>query len=309
MLSEVLESLAVERGGVYVDCTMGGAGHSAAILEQLPWGSLVAIDRDLDAVLAGSERLKAVEKRAETNYFVVHSDYAELGRILSEYKLNKIDGLIADLGVSSVQLDRAERGFSYRQAGPLDMRMDVSQTLTAADVVNTYAEEELIKIFTSYGEERYAKRVAANICRRRQERPFSTTTELSEVIERSLPSHSRREKHPAKRCFQALRIEVNGELKQLENLLAQIPSIVNRQARICFLTFHSLEDRIVKQTFRSWENPCNCPKNMPCVCGAKPLGKIVNRKGMVASKSELQQNRRSHSARLRCFEFGENEDE
>lgn len=301
MLPEVLSALAVERGGIFVDCTMGGAGHASAILANMKRGTLLAIDRDKYAVTAGSERLAEVETQAD--YIVEHSAFEQLSKLLAAHGLSNIDGLIADLGVSSVQIDRPERGFSYRSSGPLDMRMDLGQSLTAADLVNNCSENELVDIFFTYGEERYARRIAANICRHRSQTPFATTNQLSEVIEKSLPSRSRREKHPSKRCFQALRIAVNSELQQLEELLRQIPDIAAPGARICFLTFHSLEDRIVKRAFKQWEHPCTCPKNMPCVCQAVPLGRILKRRGETATAAELEVNRRSHSARLRCFEF------
>ncbi len=299
MPSEVIEALAVKPTGFYVDCTLGGGGHSSLILSQLQEGGrLLSLDRDLNAIAYASQVLVKVDSKGE--YQVVHAEFADLKQVIKSQQLPLIDGILIDLGVSSEQLDNAERGFSYRFDGPLDMRMNNQQALDCSRVVNTYSENELVRILKDYGEEKFASRIAKRIV---QSRPLRTTGELVAAVEKAMPAKSRREKHPAKRTFQALRIEVNGELKQLETLLASLPGLMNKGGRVVFLTFHSLEDRLVKHCFRKWEDPCICPKHLPCACGLKPLGKSIYRKGLTAEQTELANNRRSHSARLRAFVF------
>lgn len=301
LLRETVDALHISGNGIYVDCTAGGGGHSSAALEQLEAGGLlIAIDRDPDALAEAGKKLENTHTAG--TYKLVRSEFADIDRVLAALGIDGVDGIMADLGVSSAQIDRPERGFSFQNDGPLDMRMDPEAPITAADIVNNDSEESLREIFHTYGEERYARRIAAAIVARRRERPFTRTADLVDVIARNMPAKSRREQHPAKRCFQALRIAVNGELKQLEDFLDKVPDLLNDGGRLAVITFHSLEDRMVKQIMRKWEDPCECPKNMPCVCHKKPLGKIIHRKGIVATEEEQQNNPRSRSARLRVFE-------
>lgn len=307
LLEACIESLAIQADGTYLDGTCGGAGHSSEILNRLDdRGLLIALDRDRMALEASEERLEAVKKKnGRGRYIMVHSEFASVGRVLRERNIRGLDGVLLDLGVSSAQLDIRERGFSYSADGPLDMRMNRDSGKTAADWVNEESEDELRRIFFEYGEERYAARIAAAICRRRAEKPFTQTVDLAELIIRTMPASSRREKqHPAKRCFQALRIAVNEELKQVEEFLEQIPDLMNDKGRICIISFHSLEDRMVKQAMRSWEQSCTCPKEWPlCQCGHKPLGQRIARHGITAGAEEEKNNPRSRSARLRVFEI------
>ncbi|MCL2695133.1 MAG: 16S rRNA (cytosine(1402)-N(4))-methyltransferase RsmH [Clostridiales bacterium] len=294
MVSEVLSLLALKRGGIYADGTLGGGGHAHAILERLPAGSrLIGIDRDRQALAAATERLKDYGEV----FTPVHGNFHALPEICPQ----GLDGILLDLGVSSHQLDTAERGFSYRQAAPLDMRMDQSGGLTAADVVNTWSEAELARIFRDYGEERFAKRIAARIVERR---PFTDTVELAGFIAGCIPAKFReRDQHPARRCFQALRIAVNDELAPLPDALQKAHDLLAPDGRLVVLTFHSLEDRIVKQTFARFASPCTCDPRAPiCTCGLKPTGRILTRKPITASAEELTQNSRSACAKLRAFE-------
>jgi 16S rRNA (cytosine1402-N4)-methyltransferase len=303
LLEPALDLLAIRPEGVYVDCTMGGGGHSAAILERLgPKGRLIAIDRDEDALEAGSRNLASTGSAA--SWQVVHGNFADLGSILASLSLDGADGILADFGVSSWQLDQPARGFGYSQDGPLDMRMDRSTGANAADVVNSYNEQNLARILRDYGEERYAGRIASAIVAYRNHHPFRTTSELAELVRQAMPAAGRQEaQHPARRTFQAIRIEVNQELAAIENLLASVPSLLNPGGRICIITFHSLEDRLVKDAFRKLENPCTCPRDFPvCVCGLKPQGKVITRRSVTADAREQKANPRSRSAKLRCFE-------
>lgn len=299
---ECMEALAIRPDGCYLDGTAGGGGHSSGILKALGRGGrLYALDRDTDALEAAGRVL--AEVKSEGTYHLCHSRFSEFDEVLKEAGETRVSGILLDLGVSSWQLDRAERGFSYRFEGPLDMRMDRSRGLSAADLLAELSEAEIARILRDYGEEREAKRLARAIVRRREQQgPIETTAELAELIAAAMPARSRREKgHPAKRSFQALRIAVNGELDELEHFLEKAPDYLAEGGRLAIITFHSLEDRLVKQAFRKWENPCTCPPSLPCVCGARPLGKEIPRGGIRPSKEEIEENNRSHSARLRVF--------
>ena len=300
LLQEVIEGLNLKPDGIYVDGTLGGAGHSFHIAEKLTAGGrLIGIDRDEDAIRAATKRLSPFSDRVT----VVRGNYEDTVGILSDLGITGIDGMLLDLGVSSYQLDEAERGFSYREDAPLDMRMDNRDTLTAYDVVNGYEEAELYRIIREYGEDRFAKNIAKHICEKREKEPIATTFALAEVIKGAVPAKFRTNGHPAKQTFQAIRIEVNRELEILKESLAGIIEIMNPGARLAVISFHSLEDRIVKQCMKDAEDPCICPKDFPvCVCGRKPLGHVVTRKPVTSSEEELAENPRAHSAKLRIFE-------
>lgn len=310
LLAPVLECLAIRPDGVYVDCTLGGGGHSAGILSRLgPHGSLIAIDQDQAALQAGQDRLAKTTSPASWQTYQVN--FSHLGDLLDRLGINKVDGILADLGVSSWQLDQADRGFSYGQDGPLDMRMDTGAWPTAADVVNSYSESELTRILREFGEERFAGKISRAIVEYRRHQPFRTTTELAALVRDAMPGQGRQEaQHPARRTFQALRIEVNQELAALEELLAIAPHRLNAGGRLCIITFHSLEDRRVKEAFKKLESPCTCPRNFPvCACGKKPLGRVITAKPVTAEAEEQAENPRSHSAKLRCFEYLEPQEE
>jgi len=300
MLTQCLEALKINPAGIYVDGTVGGAGHSSEIAKRLDFslgGRLLCLDRDPDAVKTASQRLKAYPQAT-----VYHRNYSELVCLLDELNINGVDGMLLDLGVSSFQLDCAERGFSYRNDAPLDMRMSKSG-VSARDIVNGYDENQLSQIIFTYSEERFAKRIAAHIVRERQKAPIETTGQLAEIIKSAIPAAAKREKNPCKRTFQAIRIEVNGELEHLKTALDDVFSRLNHGARLAIITFHSLEDRIVKQKYREWCTGCTCPKDFPvCVCGKTPQGKMTPSKAIEASKEEQEENPRSKSARLRVFE-------
>lgn len=300
LLNEVIEGLNIDPDGIYVDGTLGGAGHSYEIAKRLKGGRLIGIDRDEDAIAAASERLEPFSDRVT----IVRGNYGDMADILGDIGISEVDGILLDLGVSSHQLDEAERGFSYREDAPLDMRMDRRDELTAYDVVNTYTEAELTRILKDYGEERFAGSIARHIVRARAERPVSTTFELSDIIKASIPAKYRDKKgHPAKRSFQAIRIEVNHELDILRDSLNGMIDILKPGGRLCVISFHSLEDRIVKQAMRTAEDPCICPKDFPvCVCGRKPKGRCISKKAITAADNELDTNNRAHSAKLRIFE-------
>ena len=301
LLEECMEALAIRPSGIYVDGTAGGAGHSSEIASRLAEdGRLIALDQDETAVAVASERLSRFGSRAR----VVRSNFCELDAVCKALEIERIDGLLLDLGVSSYQLDTAERGFSYQADAPLDMRMDIRNPLTARTVVNEYSEDRIRKILFEYGEERFSSRIAANIIRERERAPIETTGELVEIIKRSIPSAARDGgHHPAKRSFQALRIEVNAELDVIAPAIRSAVRLLNPGGRIAIITFHSLEDRIVKQTFASLAEGCTCPKNFPvCVCGKRPEVKVVSRKPILPSKEELEENPRSRSAKLRVAE-------
>lgn len=297
-----LKALNIQPQGIYVDCTTGGAGHSAGILQQLSaGGTLICLDRDSEALAAAETRLAAVESKGD--YHLIKTDFAFIKEVLEQLEITRVNGILADLGVSSHQLDMRERGFSYHHDGPLDMRMDQETGPTAAELVNTLPQNELAAILRNYGEERYADRLAGAIVQRRRERPFSSTGDLAAVLTQAMPGKSRKEKHPAKRSFQALRIAVNGELDSLEALLAAAPGLLAEGGRLAIISFHSLEDRLVKEAYREWEHPCNCPVDLPCVCGKKLLGRtVMGRRGIVADDEEAKANGRARSARLRVFE-------
>ena len=300
LLTEAVVGLALKSGGTYVDATLGGGGHSFEIASHLTQGgTLIGIDRDQEALKAAGERLSSF-----SNVTYVHSNYTEIKNILSELGISSIDGALIDLGVSSYQLDCAERGFSYMEDAPLDMRMNKNDSFSAYDVVNTYSKEKLTEIFYTYGEERYSKRVAELICETRAVSPISTTLELVEIIKRAIPEKLRQKgSHPAKRVFQAIRIEVNDELEPLKLALTDFFDSLSSGGRLCVITFHSLEDRIVKQTFASFAKGCTCPRDFPiCVCGNKPRGKVITSKPILPSEEEIENNKRSKSAKLRIIE-------
>ena len=301
LLEECMEALAIRPDGVYVDGTAGGAGHSSSIAARLSEvGRLIALDQDETAVAVATERLSVFGDRAR----VVRSNFCELDAVCKTLGIEHIDGLLLDLGVSSYQLDTAERGFSYQADAPLDMRMDVRNPLTARTVVNEYSEDRIRKILFEYGEERFSSRIASNIIREREKAPIETTGELVEIIKRSIPSAARDGgHHPAKRSFQALRIEVNAELDVIAPAIRSAVRLLNPGGRVAIITFHSLEDRIVKQTFAGLAEGCTCPKNFPvCVCGKQPEVKVVSRKPILPSQEELEVNPRSRSAKLRVAE-------
>lgn len=300
LLEECLEALAIRPEGTYLDGTLGRAGHSLEILRRLKGGRLIGIDRDMTAIEAAQERLAEYKDRVT----LVHGNFCDLGEILSSLHVDKVDGMLFDLGVSSPQLDEAGRGFSYMHDAPLDMRMDTSAALDARQVVNTWSGEELRRILYEYGEERYAPQIARAIVRRREERPLETTGELVEVIRSAMPAQALREKqHPAKRSFQAIRIAVNGELDALAPMLRSAAEGLKPGGRLAVITFHSLEDRIVKQTMRELATGCICPPEFPvCVCGRKPKLKLVTRKPIVSGAAELEENPRARSAKLRVAE-------
>ena len=303
LLEETIENLRVKPEGVYVDGTLGGAGHALEVCRRLSAaGRLIGIDQDEDAIAAAEERLREYRDRVT----ILRSNYRCMVSELKKRGITAVDGILLDLGVSSHQLDEAERGFTYREDAPLDMRMDQRQELTAAGVVNPYSEERLYQVIRDYGEEKFAKNIAKRICRERAEKPILTTGELVEIIKASIPAKMRvTGGHPAKRTFQAIRIEVNQELAVLEESLDGMIDFLREGGRLCVITFHSLEDRIVKNIFRRNEHPCICPPEFPvCVCGRKPKGFVVTRKPVVPGEEELAANKRSKSAKLRVFERG-----
>ena len=300
LLEECLEGLNIRENGIYVDGTLGGAGHSSKILERLSEnGLLIGIDQDRDALKAAKERLKNYE-----NVKFVHSNFSNIDSILEELEIEKVDGILMDLGVSSYQLDEAERGFSYMKDAPLDMRMNKDNSFSAYNVENEYTEDELYKIIRNDGEEKFAKRIANFIVTRRSEKAIETTLELVDIIKAAIPAKARREgPHPAKRTFQAIRIEVNSELSILNKTIEDGVKRLNKGGRMAIITFHSLEDRIVKLKFRELANPCTCPKEFPiCVCGKEPLVKVISRKAIEPTKEEVEVNPRSRSAKLRVVE-------
>ncbi|MBQ4506117.1 MAG: 16S rRNA (cytosine(1402)-N(4))-methyltransferase RsmH [Firmicutes bacterium] len=301
LLGEVLEGLDIKQNGIYADGTLGGAGHGKEIASRLgPEGVFIGIDRDRDALDASSERLEGLPCRVE----LVQSNYSQIKQVLRELGINALDGALLDLGVSSFQLDNPERGFSYMQDAPLDMRMNADDSLTAEDVVNGYSEEELARIIKEYGEERWASRIASFIARERKKTRITGTLQLVEIIKAAVPASARRDgPHPAKRTFQALRIEVNDELGQLKTAVDDFVDVLAPGGRLAIISFHSLEDRIVKECFARRLDPCICPPDLPvCVCGRKPDMRKVTRKPVTASKEELDINPRSRSAKLRVIE-------
>lgn len=300
LLNECIESLNIKQNGVYVDGTMGGAGHSSHIAKALNnTGSLICIDQDENAIKTGKQRLAQYK-----NVTFVHNNFSKINEICLSLNIDQIDGILLDLGVSSHQLDEGYRGFSYMQDAPLDMRMDIRNPLSAYTVVNTYTKEKLTDIIYQYGEEKWAKRIAEFIETERKQKPIETTFELVSVIKKAIPKGARIDgPHPAKRTFQAIRIEVNQELEILKSTIINMADKLNKNGRLAIITFHSLEDRIVKNTFKELENPCICPRDFPvCVCGKKQIGKIITKKPILPSQQELEHNHRARSAKLRVFE-------
>lgn len=303
LLEETIESLKIRPDGIYVDGTLGGAGHASQVCKRLSEkGRFVGIDQDDCALQAAGERLKEFGKNVRID--CVKSNYCQMKSVLENLGIDKVDGILLDIGVSSYQLDNAERGFTYREDAPLDMRMDQSSSFSAKDVVNQYDEMQLYRVIRDYGEEKFAKNIAKHIVAARQEKKIETTGELIEIIKASIPAKVRATGgHPAKRTFQAIRIEVNRELEVLQDSIDEMIDLLNDGGRLCIITFHSLEDRIVKNKFRENEDPCICPKNFPvCVCGRKSRGKVITRKPIVPSEQEVQENKRSKSSKLRVFE-------
>lgn len=302
LLYETIDSLNIKPDGIYVDCTLGGGGHASLAASRLgEGGRLIGIDQDEDAIKAATERLEPYKDKVT----IVRSNYENIGSILDELGIKSVDGIYIDLGVSSYQLDTAERGFTYREDdAPLDMRMDQRQSLTAKDIVNDYSERDLFRIIRDYGEDRFAKNIAKHICQARAVKPIETTGELNEIIKAAIPAKIRATGgHPSKRTYQAIRIELNRELEVLQDSIDTMIDRLNPEGRLSIITFHSLEDRIVKVKFKENENPCTCPPEFPvCMCGKKPKGKAVTRKPILPSEEELEYNKRSASAKLRVFE-------
>lgn len=306
LLEETIRNLKVKPDGIYVDGTLGGGGHAYEVCRQLSAkGSLIGIDQDEAAIEAAGERLQEFGDIVT----IIRSNYCNMKKELQKIGISSVDGIVLDLGVSSYQLDNAERGFTYREDVPLDMRMDRRGSRTAKDIVNTYTENELYRVLRDYGEEKFAKKIARNICTARMDKPIETTGELIELIKQSIPMKMRAVGgHPAKKTFQAIRIELNQELEVLRNSLDDMIKLLNDGGRICIITFHSLEDRIVKTNFKRNENPCTCPPDFPvCVCGKKPMGKVITRKPILPDEEEIAVNKRSKSAKLRVFERTRNE--
>ena len=303
LLEETIEGLKVKPDGIYLDGTLGGGGHSSEILKRLKGGCLIGIDQDEEALAAAGKRLSEFGEEGK-RFTLIRDNYCNAAEAVRTFGVNGVDGIVLDLGVSSWQLDNAERGFSYRYDAPLDMRMDKRQTLTARDIVNDYPESALYQVIRDYGEEQFAKNIAKHIVQARQKEPIETTGQLNELISAAIPAKIQKKGgHPSKRTFQALRIECNRELEVLKNSIDGLIGLLNPGGRICIITFHSLEDRIVKTAFRRNENPCTCPPDFPvCVCGKKPVGRVVTRKPILPTEKEMEENPRSKSAKLRIFE-------
>jgi 16S rRNA (cytosine1402-N4)-methyltransferase len=300
LFHETVDSLKVCKDGIYVDGTLGGAGHASLVCSRLDGGRFIGIDQDIEAIESAAKRLEPFKDKVT----IVKSNYENMCRVLDDLGIDKVNGIMLDLGVSSHQLDDADRGFSYRYDAPLDMRMDRDASLSAYDIVNTYSKEEILKIIRDYGEEKFAGLIAANICKEREKKPIKTTFELLEIIRKSMPVKAQiASGHPGKRTFQAIRIACNRELEVLENSIDGMIDRLLPGGRLSIITFHSLEDRIVKNAFKTAENPCICPPNFPvCMCGRKPKGFVVTRKPILPSKEEEETNPRSKSAKLRVFE-------
>lgn len=305
LLNECIEGLNIKPDGIYVDGTIGGAGHSLEIVKRLSEkGLLIGIDRDEEALKAAKEKLKEFK-----NVKYIHGNHDDIDRLLKEEGIEKVDGILLDLGVSSYQLDEKSRGFSYIENARLDMRMDKTQALDAEFVINEYSEDELFKIISEFGEERYAKNIAKNICKKRKKSKIKTTGELVEIIRDSIPKSKQNDGHPAKRTFQAIRIEVNNELKPLYNTVIESGKMLNENGRLAIITFHSLEDRAVKEAFIELEGRCTCPKDLPyCICNYISYGKIITKKPIIPTKEEQEENSRSKSAKLRIFERRQKKD-
>lgn len=299
LLEECIKGLNIKKDGIYVDGTLGGAGHTSKILELLSQeGLLIGIDRDEEALNVAKKRLSQYN-----NVTYVHGNHDEIKNILSDFKIPKVDGILLDLGVSSYQLDEEKRGFSYISDAPLDMRMDKSEKLTAEYIVNNYSEESIANIIYEYGEEKFSRSIAKNICEYRKNKKIETTKELVEIIEKSILNGAKKNGHPAKRTFQALRIEVNNEIKPLIKTIEDCIDVLKPKGRLCVITFHSLEDRAVKEAYLSAQGKCTCPGDLPyCVCGYKSLGRIITKKPIIPTEEEMTENSRSKSAKLRIFE-------
>ncbi len=299
MLQECIEGLKIKKDGIYVDGTLGGAGHSKEIAKKLSdKGKLIGIDRDEEALKAAKENLQKFQ-----NIIYIHDNHDNIQEILKDLKIQKVDGILLDLGVSSYQLDEKNRGFSYLGENELDMRMDKTQELNAKIVINTYPEEKLANLIYEYGEERFSRQIAKNICEQRKQKEITTTKELVEIIEKTIPKSKQKDGHPAKRTFQAIRIEVNNEIKPLYQTVKNCIECLNSEGRLCIITFHSLEDRAVKNAYIEASGKCTCPSDLPyCVCGAKKLGKIITKKPIIPTEKEREENSRSQSAKLRIFE-------
>lgn len=300
LLNECIENLKIKPDGIYVDGTLGGAGHSYEIAKRLSSkGRLIGIDRDEEALKAAREKLKEF-----SNISYIHGNHDDIYNILQELKIEKVDGILLDLGVSSYQLDERERGFSYMALeSTLDMRMDKTQNFTAKDIVNNYTEEELIKILYDYSEEKFAKSIVRNICKYRKNKQIETTGELVKIIDESIPGFAKKDGHPAKKTFQAIRIEVNNEIKPLYNTVKESIKVLRQEGRLCIITFHSLEDRAVKNAYIEAQGKCICPKDLPyCICNYTSYGKIITKKPIIPSNKEMQENSRAKSAKLRVFE-------
>ncbi len=301
LLYETVDSLNIKPDGIYVDGTLGGGGHAFEVASRLGEnGRLIGIDQDADAIKAATERLEPFKEKVT----IVRSNYRNIREVLAGLGIQKVDGIYLDLGVSSYQLDTAERGFTYREDAPLDMRMDQRNEKTAADIVNDYTEMELFRVIRDYGEDKFAKNIAKHIVRARENSRIETTDQLVEIIKAAIPAKMRMEGgHPAKRTFQAIRIELNKELEVLTDSIDTMIDLLNPDGRLSIITFHSLEDRIVKLRFRDNENPCVCPPNLPvCVCGKKSKGKVITRKPIIPADEEIEENKRSKSSKLRVFE-------
>lgn len=301
LLNETIDNLNIKSNGIYVDGTLGGAGHARKVCEQLnEEGRFVGIDQDEVAIEVAKERLEEFGSKVS----VVRNNYCNIGQVLKDLKIDKVDGIVLDLGVSSYQLDTPDRGFTYRENAKLDMRMDQRQELTARDIVNNYSEYDLYRVIRDYGEDKFAKNIAKHIVTYRQTHPIETTFELNEIIKNAIPMKIRKKGgHPSKKTYQAIRIELNKELDVLKNTLTTMIELLNPGGRLCIITFHSLEDRIVKRIFKENENPCTCPPTFPvCMCGAVSKGKVVTRKPILPSEEEMDINSRSKSAKLRVFE-------
>ena len=299
LLEECIKALNINPDGIYIDGTLGGAGHSLEIAKKLsPKGLLIGIDRDTEALRAAKDKLKNY-----TNVKYIHDNHDNIKQILEELQINGVDGILLDLGVSSYQLDEKSRGFSYITDAELDMRMDKEQKLTAREIVNTYSEEKLANIIWEYGEERFSRQIARNICKSREQKKIETTGELVEIIKKSIPLSKQKDGHPAKRTFQAIRIEVNNEIQPLYNTILDCINCLNKNGRLAVLTFHSLEDRAVKKAYNEAEGKCTCPKDLPyCICNYKSYGKIITKKPIIPTIEEQMENSRSKSAKLRIFE-------
>lgn len=303
LLEETIEGLNIKRDGTYVDGTVGGGGHAYYVCERLSGkGRFIGIDQDAAAIEAAGIRLLPYQDKIKID--IIRSNYQKTPQVLRELNISGVDGIVLDLGVSSYQLDTPERGFTYREDAPLDMRMDQRQDMTAKDIINDYSEIQLYRVIRDYGEEKFAKNIARHICRARQEKVIETTFELNDIIKAAIPIRARSAGgHPSKRTYQAIRIELNKELTILEQSIDQMIELLNPGGRICIITFHSLEDRIVKRIFKTNENPCTCPPDFPkCVCGKVSRGKVITRKPILPSEEEVEENRRSKSAKLRIFE-------